>query len=128
MAINLLPFFLHLVIKCGERRVVVVVRVSRQTRWASEEQRSWTVHRIQRKWKRDIVMLEHFPAGDLPPEWIVVVTGTGDTLAASILASLVQNLRRFEDPELLKETVEDAQVAAALTLKSEYTVSPSLSL
>ena len=58
-------------------------------------------------------------------EWIVSVGGAGDTLAASILASLVQDPREFEDPEPLKETVEDARVAAALTLKNEYVVSPS---
>jgi len=54
------------------------------------------------------------------------VTGAGDTLAVSILASLVQDLRGLENSESLKETVEDSQVAAALTLKSEYAVSPSL--
>jgi len=48
--------------------------------------------------------------------------GAGDTLAVSMLTSLVQ------DPKSLKETVEGAQVAAALTLKSEYAVFPSLSL
>ena len=46
--------------------------------------------------------------------------GAGDTLAVPILASLVQDPRGFENSESLKGTVEDAQVAAALTLKSEY--------
>jgi hypothetical protein len=35
MAINLLPFFQSLVIKRGEREVVVVMRVSRQAKWGS---------------------------------------------------------------------------------------------
>ena len=35
MAINLFPFFQHFVIKYGERGIVVV-RVSRQTRWVPE--------------------------------------------------------------------------------------------
>jgi len=56
------------------------------------------------------------------------VGGARDSLAASVLASLVQDPRGFEDPESLKETMEDVQVVAALTLKSEYVVSPSLSL
>ena len=69
-------------------------------------------------------MLEHFPASDLSPEWIASTTEAGDTLAVSILALLVQDLRGFENSESLKETVEDSQVAAVPTLKSEYAVSP----
>ena len=73
-------------------------------------------------------MLEHFPASDLPPEWTASVMGAGDTLAVSIPASLVQDLRGFENSGSSKETVEDSQVAAALALKSGYAVSPSLPL
>ena len=36
MVTNLLPSFLHLVIKCGERGVVIVMRASRKAGWASE--------------------------------------------------------------------------------------------
>jgi len=129
MAINLLPFFQHLVIKCGDRGVIVVMRVSRQTKWASERS---NVHRrcivSTGGGNGDIVVLQHFPAKYLPPESIVNVTGAGDTLVASILASLVQDPRGFEDPESLKEIMEDAQAAAVLTLESQFAVSPSLSL
>ena len=52
--------------------------------------------------------------------------GGGDTLVVSILVLLVQDLRGFENSESLKEAVEDSQVAAVLTLKSEYAISPSL--
>jgi pseudouridine-5'-phosphate glycosidase/pseudouridine kinase len=71
--------------------------------------------------------LQHFPANHLPPESIANVTGAGDTLVESVLASLVQGPRGFEDPESLKRIVEYAQAAAVLTLRSGYAVSPSLS-
>ena len=129
MAINLLPFFRHLIIKCGERGLVVVMRVSRLTKWASERS---DIHgrRIVSSGSGggDVVVLQHFHANHLSPESIVNVTGAGDTLVASILASLVQNPRGFEDPESLKKIVEGAQAAAVLTLESEFAVSPSLSL
>jgi len=129
MAINLLPFFQHLVIKCGERGVMVVMRVSPQTKWASERSNVRGRYIVSGgSGNGDIVVLQHFPANILPQESIVNVTGAGDTLVASVLASLVQNPRGFEDPESLRKMMEDAQVAAALTLKSEFAVSPSLSL
>jgi len=108
---------------------MVVMRVSRQTKWASE--RSNVRGRYitsDGSGNGYIVVLQDFPANILPQESIANVTGAGDTLVASVLASLVQNLRGFEDPESLRKIMEDAQVAAALTLKSEFAVSPSLSL
>ena len=129
MAINLLPFFQRLVIKCGDRGVVVVMRVSRQTKWASERSNIHGRYIVSSgNGSGDIVVLQHFPANHLPPESISSVTGAGDTLVASVLASLVQDPKGFEDPESLRNVMEDAQAAAVLTLKSEYAVSPSLSL
>lgn len=129
MAINLLPFFQHLVIKCGERGVIIVMRVSRQTKWGSEKSNIRERCIVSSgSGNGDVVVLQHFPANPISPESIVNVTGAGDTLVASILASLVQNPRGFEDPGLLKNIVDDAQAAAALTLQSELAVSPLLSL
>lgn len=129
MAINLLPFFQHLVIKCGERGVIVVMRVSRQTKWASEKSNVRERCIVSSgSGNGDIVVLQHFPANPIPPESIVNVTGAGDTLVASILASLVQKPRGFEDPESLRKILDDAQAAAVLTLQSEFAVSPLLSL
>jgi sugar/nucleoside kinase (ribokinase family) len=51
------------------------------------------------------------------------VTGAGDTLVESVLVSLVQGPRGFEDPESLKRIVEYAQAVAALTLRSGHAVS-----
>jgi pseudouridylate synthase / pseudouridine kinase len=129
MAINLLPFFQHLVIKCGERGVIVVMRVSRQTKWASTKSNIRERYIVSNgSGNGNIVVFHHFPVNRIPPELIVNVTGAGDTLVASILASLVQNPRGFEDPEALKKIMDDAQAAAVLTLKSEFAVSPLLSL
>lgn len=128
MAINLLPFFQHLIIKCGERGVVVVMRVSRQAKWASERS---NIHKRRivstGSGNGDIVVIHHFPTNLLPPESIVNVTGAGDTLVASVLASLVRNPNGFEDPESLQKIIGDAQAAAVLTLQSGFAVSPSLS-
>ena len=129
MAINLLPFFRHLVIKCGERGVIVAMRVSRQTKWASERSNVHGRYIVSSgSGNGDVVVLQHFPANHLSSESVINVTGAGDTLVASILASLVQNTSGFEDPELLRKIMEDAQAAAVLTLESEFAVSPSLSL
>lgn len=129
MAINLLPFFQHLVIKCGERGVIVAMRVSRETKWASENSKIRERYIVSgQSGTGDIVVLRHFPANHIPPESIANVTGAGDTLVASILASLVKNSRGFEDPQSLREIMDDAQAAAVLTLQSESAVSPLLSL
>lgn len=129
MAINLLPFFQHLVIKCGERGVIVVMRVSRLTKWAFRKSNIRERYIVSSgSGDGDIVVLQHFPANYIPPELIVNVTGAGDTLVASILASLVQNPKGFEDPESLKKIMGDAQAAAVLTLQSKFAVSPLLSL
>jgi pseudouridine-5'-phosphate glycosidase/pseudouridine kinase len=129
MAINLLPFFQHLIIKCGGRGVIVVMRASRETKWASEKSNFHKRYLVSNgSGKGDIVVLQHFPANHLPPESIASVTGAGDTLVGSILASLVQNPSGFEDPKSFKTIIDDAQAAAVLTLQSEFAVSPSLSL
>jgi len=91
-----------------------------------KEQHSRAVCRVQRKWKRYIVMLEHFPASD--PQNGSSAWGELRTGSPRPYSRRCSTPRGFEDLEPLKGTVEDAQVAAALTLKSEYTTSPSLSL
>ena len=120
MAINLLPFFQRLVIKCGEREVIVVMRISRQTKWTSERSSIHGRYIVSSgSGEGDMVVLQHFLANHLPPESIVNVTGAGDTLIASVLASLVQSAREPEYPESSKGIMEDARAVAVLTLKSE---------
>ena len=94
MAMNLLPLFRHLIIKCGERGVMTAMRVSRLTKQAPEGS---DIHggRIVSSGSGGghVVVLRHFPAKHFSPESIVNVTEAGDTLVASILGSLVRDSR-----------------------------------
>lgn len=128
MAVNLLPFFQHLVIKCGHLGVIVVMRVPSTSKWSKE---STNVHSryivAPGRPGGDFAVLRHFPPHNLPNDLIVNVTGAGDTLVAAILSGLVKSPKAFEDPEALSALIADAQKAATLTLQSALAVSPELS-
>lgn len=130
MAIHLLPFFQHIVIKCGDRGVVTVFRVSGK----SMETSAWMQERsnVRRRYvvghgKSGTAVVQHFPAVRLAKEQIVNVTGAGDTLVGSMLAGLLHNPTALEDPSTLVDLISKAQDAAVLTLQSPCAVSPSLS-
>jgi pseudouridylate synthase / pseudouridine kinase len=128
MAINLLPFFQHLVVKCGHLGVVVVMRVPSSSKWSQE--RSNVLGRYIVAPERpggDLTVLMHFPPQDLPEESIVNVTGAGDTLVAAILTGLISSPTAFEDPKALSRLIAGAQFAATMTLRSVHAVSPELS-
>ena len=131
MAINLLPFFQHLVVKCGDRGVLTIFRVSgpnaQNSGWANEHSnirnRCVVTHNIA----RDVItVLRHFPASAIHQDDIVNVTGAGDTLVGSILGRIVCAPDAFQNSTTLEELVAEAQRAAVLTLKSPYAVSPLL--
>ncbi|KAI0756912.1 indigoidine synthase A-like protein [Daedaleopsis nitida] len=132
MAINLLPFFQHLVIKCGERGLISAFRISGEqtesSAWATQSSnisaRQIVAHNEARK---SIVVLKHFPPIEVPDEKIVNVTGAGDSLVGSMLATLSQNPNAFENPDILDYMLAQAQLAAVYTLQSEHAVSPRLS-
>ncbi|KAI0361526.1 indigoidine synthase A-like protein [Trametes cingulata] len=132
MAINLLPFFQHLIIKCGERGLVTAFRVSgdqaETSVWATH---STNVHARQivarSKSGRSVVVLKHYPPVQVPEDKIINVTGAGDSLVGSILATLCRSPASFEDPATLDQLVAQAQLAAVYTLQSEHAVSPRLS-
>lgn len=132
MAINLLPFFQHLVIKCGERGLIAAFRVSGEdaasSAWATH---STNIHARQivarSKTGHSVVVFKHFPAIQVSEDKIVNVTGAGDSLVGSMLASLVRNPAAFEEPTSLDQLVAQAQLAAVYTLQSEHAVSPRLS-
>ncbi|KAG6856639.1 hypothetical protein H0H87_002229 [Tephrocybe sp. NHM501043] len=130
MAVKLLPFFQHLIIKCGERGVFVVMRIS----GASAATSSWTglnTEISQRriiahgKTKGNAVVLQHFPPQ--PLEKLVNVTGAGDSFVGALLASLVHDPRTFHHPDTLANAIMISQQAALLSLKSALAVSPHLS-
>lgn len=132
MAIHLLPFFQHLIIKCGDRGVITVFRI------AGEEAKSspW-MHERTNVHKRCVVakgrggasvtVLKHYPALIVPGEKIVNVTGAGDSFVGTVLATLVHRPTVFLHPNSLDELVAQAQKAAVLTLQSPHAVSPLLS-
>ncbi|EGO03266.1 hypothetical protein SERLA73DRAFT_69168 [Serpula lacrymans var. lacrymans S7.3] len=132
MAINLLPFFEKLVIKCGERGVIVAMRLSGHVvetlPWISATN-SFDARRViaRSMSSREMVVLQHFPALHIDKSSIINVTGAGDSLVGSLLATLVSNPKAFESPKSLKDMVDKAQQAAVLTLQSSASVSPLLS-
>lgn len=130
MAVNLLPFFQNLVIKCGERGLVVAMRVSEHATsgWAQEHSNLYERRVIAHgKSAQETVVLQHIPGLSLPNSSIVNVTGAGDTLVGSILAALLQNPDALSNPCSLDNTMRVAQRAAVLTLQSNHAVSPLLS-
>ncbi|KAI1788747.1 indigoidine synthase A-like protein [Ganoderma leucocontextum] len=132
MAVNLLPFFQHLVIKCGERGLIAAFRIS-----GEQAQSSAWAHQTSNVYARQIVahngtgssiiVLKHFPPIRVADEKIVNVTGAGDSLVGSMLATLSQAPAAFETPEALDQAIAQAQLAAVYTLQSEHAVSPRLS-
>jgi len=129
MAINLLPFFQHLVIKCGDLGVLLAMRfpADNPTAWAGERS---DVRRRQiiAHGKSEIVVIKHYPAHTIYPQKTVSVTGAGDSLVGAVLAALEENQSAFNNPESLDGVIDLGQSAAIETLRSPFAVSPSLSL
>ncbi|KAF8482161.1 indigoidine synthase A-like protein [Russula ochroleuca] len=129
MAINLLPFFQHLVIKCGDLGVLLAMRFpgDNPTAWVGE--RSDVRRRlIIAHGKAETVVIKHYPAHMIDPQYVVSVTGAGDSLVGAVLAALVQDRSAFSNPESLDGVIELGQSAAIETLRSPFAVSPSLSV
>lgn len=132
MAINLLPFFRHLVIKCGDLGVIVVSHFmgddAAESLWSTE---STNHHRrcvvSHSSTSDDIVVLQHFPAMQLPSDVSVNTTGAGDSLVGALLAALVQSPKAFHSEVSLQRMINTAQYAALLSLQSPLAVSPLLS-
>jgi pseudouridine-5'-phosphate glycosidase/pseudouridine kinase len=128
MAINLLPFIQHLVIKCGDLGVLLAMRfpANNPTAWAGEKSDARR-RQIIAHGKGEVVVIKHYPAHMIDPQCAVSVTGAGDSLVGALLAALLHNLSSFNDPESLDGVIELGQTAAIETLRSPFAVSPSLS-
>ena len=127
--VKLLPFFQHLVIKCGAKGCFVAMRISE-----SDAQISPWAHRrsdpsqrcvVARGNSGELLVLQHFPALHL--DKVVSVTGAGDSFVGALLANLVRNPRTFQDPKTLSSAISAAQRAAILSLQTHLAVSPLLS-
>ena len=132
MAINLLPFFQHLIIKCGERGLIAAFRISgehaHKSAWATQSSNIFARQIVARnKSGSSVVVLKHFPPVQVPEEKIVNVTGAGDSLVGSMLATLSRSPDAFENPDSLDELVEQAKLEAVYQLQRENAVSPRLS-
>ncbi|KAG6814072.1 hypothetical protein H0H92_003119 [Tricholoma furcatifolium] len=128
MAIKLLPFFQNLVIKCGDKGVVVVMQLSRQTSSSWFGMSSAIAHRriiAHGRSQKSVVVLQHFPPHAINE--VINVTGAGDSFVGALLATLVQCPHAFHDQHTLAKLIHASQKAATLTLQSNLAVSPLLS-
>ncbi|KAG6912004.1 hypothetical protein DXG01_000252 [Tephrocybe rancida] len=127
-AVKLLPFFQHLIIKCGEKGVLVVMRISNPATSAWVGMKSEISQRrivAHGRSEESVVILQHFPP--LPVEKVVNVTGAGDTFVGALLAHLIQDPQTFLIPDALENAISISQRAAVMTLQSSLAVSPFLS-
>lgn len=118
MAVNLLPFFQHLVLKAGDKGLFTIFRLSptaaQRSGWAYEQTNVRARQVLARGRDGGLVVLKHYPAILLAPDEVVNVTGAGDTLVGSTLASLVQNPLAFEDPQALDQLAHRAQTVCLI--------------
>ena len=130
MAVNLLPFFQHIVIKCGKLGVLVVMRADRA------EPSAWAVQRSNLRCRYivahsptsdEMVVIQHFPPLQAMQNVAFNSTGAGDSLVGVLLAVLARDPHAFNSPPTLSRALDIAQQAAILTLQSPHAVSPLLS-
>jgi pseudouridine-5'-phosphate glycosidase/pseudouridine kinase len=128
-AIQLLPFFQHLIIKCGDRGVLVVMSISpddaSQSDWSKKRSNPSQRCIVAYGNSKETVVLQHIPS--LPVDSLVNVTGAGDSFVGALLAILAHQPNVLYHPESLHEAILTSQKAAVLTLQSHSAVSPLLS-
>ena len=129
MAIHLLPFFQHLIIKCGDQGVLVAMCISAEdaprSGWANARSNPRQRYVVAHGSCGEILVLQHFPS--LPVELVANVTGAGDSFVGTLLATLANDPAALYHPTRLEDTITTAQKAAVLTLQSHSAVSPELS-
>ncbi|RDB28792.1 hypothetical protein Hypma_015576 [Hypsizygus marmoreus] len=129
MAVKLLPFIQHLIIKCGDQGALVVMRISgeeaRTSPWANMRSQPSQRYITARGTSNEMVVLQHFPPHTLTKD-IVNVTGAGDSFVGALLAILLEHPGTFQDPQKLNNAICIAQDAAMLSLQSHHAVSSSL--
>ncbi|KAL4258794.1 Carbohydrate kinase PfkB domain-containing protein [Pleurotus pulmonarius] len=127
-AVHLLAHFEHILLKCGERGVVVAVRLDpkafARSSWAHSEQvpRNAVVAEVA---SGEAIVIAYFPA--LVATTLVNVTGAGDSFVGALLTSMMKHPSLFQEPKLLHDAIHLAQQAAILTLASPLAVSPEIS-
>ncbi|KAJ7103578.1 indigoidine synthase A-like protein [Mycena belliarum] len=128
MAVALTPFFRNIFIKCGDKGVVVVMRFSgknaAKSAWVHEQSDPAHRHVVAHGDSgHEILVLKHFSPHPTP---VLNTTGAGDSFVGALLASLQAQPHALSTPAGLHQLVTACQNAAALTLRSPLSVSPSL--
>lgn len=128
MAVKLLPFFQHIVVKCGDKGVLVIMRVSAHnsaSRWHREQSNVKARYIVSRTDSGETVVVSHFPA--LHVDTLINVTGAGDSFVGTLLTCLAQQPSAFDSPETLMQVIDISQRSAVLTLGTHDAVSLRLS-
>jgi pseudouridine-5'-phosphate glycosidase/pseudouridine kinase len=94
--------------------------------WTMEKSDPKSHRQVIARGRTSVFVLKHFPAMPLDSSAVINVTGAGDSLVGSILASLASNSDAIQDVGTVTRMINRAQQAAALTLRSEMAVSPLL--
>ncbi|KIY64223.1 hypothetical protein CYLTODRAFT_425424 [Cylindrobasidium torrendii FP15055 ss-10] len=124
MAVNLLPCIQHLVVKCGGNGVLVFMRPTNTSTWATTK--TDTSGRRLVVSENGTVVVAHFPAHSIKADEIRNVTGAGDSFVGVLLGYL-QLPETTSTYEGLEKAVREAQKAAVMTLQSERAVAEEIS-
>ena len=128
-AVHLLPFFQHLVLKCGDQGALVVMRIAPEdaanSGWRYERSNTTGRYVVAGGKTGSIIVVRHFPPK--PVQSLVNVTGAGDSFVGALLATLVENPSAFHHPQTLEKAISLSQNAAVATLQCHSAVSPLLS-
>ena len=129
MSVNLLPFIQHIIVKCGNLGIFTIFRISAQevknSAWGFETTNVKARQVVACGKDGELVVLKHFPALELPPSGVVNVTGAGDSLVGSLLASVVQNPKTFNDPATLDMAINRAQQVWVIYAQTRHRLTPS---
>ncbi|KAF8335467.1 uncharacterized protein EI90DRAFT_3014697 [Cantharellus anzutake] len=112
MTIQLLPFFQHIIAKCGFEGVFVAMHSCPQEAirgaWLSTSTDLNKHLVVNRKSKGDDLVFQHFLAHSLQNTSAANVTGAGDSPVRSLLASLTgqEDKNVFHDPEAMCEAMQ----------------------
>ncbi|KAG8925442.1 hypothetical protein FRC02_009685, partial [Tulasnella sp. 418] len=127
MAVNLLPFFQHLVVKCGHRGVFLAFHAQ------SADSGSWQTDIAQRRQiavttrTGQLLVIKHFPPITISATEIVSTTGAGDSLVGTLLSNIhMSNGQTFKSPEMAERAMKHAQIAAVASLRSSKSVSTEI--
>jgi pseudouridine-5'-phosphate glycosidase/pseudouridine kinase len=128
-AVQILPFFQHLIIKCGDRGVLVVMRIAPEdvhdSDWRNEKTNPIQRFVVATGRSGSIIVVQHFPP--MPIRSLVNVTGAGDSFVGALLANLAETPSAFNHPKTLEKAISFSQRAAVATLQCHSAVSPLLS-